>query len=54
MTAITVKKVRDKLMEGKKPEMKKTVEQKKDTNEGKNKRNTILEELITTKQKPIK
>ena len=55
MTAITDKKLREKLMKEKKPEMKKTIELiKQDTYEKKNKKSTIPDALITTKEKAIK
>ena len=54
MTAITDKKLRDKLMKEKTLEMKKTIEMiKQNTYEKKNKKNTIPEALITTKEKQI-
>ena len=54
MTAITDKKLRDKLMKEKTLEMKKTVEMiKQNTYEKKNKKNTIPEALITTKEKQM-
>ena len=54
MTAITDKKLRDKLMKEKTLEMKKTIEMIKQTPfEKKNKKNTIPDALITTKEKQI-
>ena len=54
MTAITDKKLRDKLMKEKTLEMKKTIEMnKQNTYEKKNKKNTIPEALITTKEKQM-
>ena len=54
MTAITDKKLRDKLMKEKTLEMKKTIEMiKENTYEKKNKKNTIPEALFTTKEKQI-
>ena len=54
MTAITDKKLRDKLMKEKTLEMMKTIEMiKQNTYEKKNKKNTIPEALITTKEKQI-
>ena len=54
MTAITDKKLRDKLVKEKTLEMKKTIEMiKPNTYEMKNKKNTIPEALITTKEKQI-
>ena len=54
MTAITDKNLRDKLMKEKTLEMKKTIELiKQKTYEKKNKKNTIPEALITTKEKQI-
>ena len=54
MTAITDKKLRDKLMKEKTLEMKKTTEMiKQNTYEKKNKKNTIPEALITTKEKQM-
>ena len=51
MTAITDKKLRNKLMKEKTLEMKKTIEMiKQNTYEKKNKKNTIPEALITTKK----
>ena len=50
MTAITDKKLRDKLMKEKKLEMKKTIEMiKQNTYEKKNNKNTILEALISNR-----
>ena len=55
MTAITDKKLRDKLMKEKKPEMKKTIEMvKQNTYEKKNTKNTVPEELISNREKEIK
>ena len=55
MTAITDKKLRDKLMKEETLEMKKTIEMiKQSTYEKKNKKNTIPEALITTKEKQSK
>ena len=55
MTAITDKKLRDKLMKEKKPEMKKTIEMiQQNTYEKKNNKNTILEALISNREKEIK
>ena len=55
MTAITDKKLRDKLMKEKKPEMKKTIEMiKQNTYEKKNNKNTIPEALISNREKEIK
>ena len=55
MTAITDKNLRDKLMEEKKPEMKKTIEMnKQNTYEKKNDKNTIPEALISNREKEIK
>ena len=55
MTAITDKKLRDKMMKEKTPNMKKTIELiKQDTYEKKNKKNTIPDALITAKEKTIK
>ena len=55
MTAITDKKLRDKLMKEKKPEMKKTIEMiKQNTYEKKNNKNTIPEALISNRKKEIK
>ena len=52
MTAITDKKLRDKLMKEKKPEMKKTIEMiKQNTYEKKNDKNTIPEALILRREK---
>ena len=52
MTAITDKKLRDKLMKEKTLELKKTIELvKQNTYEKKNKKNTIPEALISTKEK---
>ena len=54
MTAITDKKLRDKLLKEKTLEMKKTIEMiKQNTYEKKNKKNTIPEALITTKEKQM-
>ena len=54
MTAITDKNLRDKLKKEKTLEMKKTIEMiKQKTYEKKNKKNTIPEALITTKEKQI-
>ena len=54
MTAITDKKLRDKLMKEMTLEMKKTIEMiKQNTYEKKNKKNTIPEALVTTKEKQI-
>ena len=54
MTAITDKKLRDKLMKEKTLEVKKTIEMiEQNTYEKKNKKNTIPEALITTKEKQI-
>ena len=54
-TAITDKKLRDKLMKEKKPEMKKTIEMiKQNTYEKKNNKNTIPEALISNREKEIK
>ena len=54
MTAITDKKLRDKLLKEKTLEMKKTIEMiKQNTYEKKNRKNTIPEALITTKEKQI-
>ena len=54
MTAITDKKLRDKLMKEKTIEMKKTIEMiKQNTYEKKNKKNTIPEALITTNEKQM-
>ena len=51
MTAITDKKLRDKLMNEKKPEMKKAVEMiKQNTYEKKNNKNTIPEALISNRE----
>ena len=51
MTAITDKKLRDKLMKEKKPEMKKTIEMiKQNTYEKKNNKNTIMEALILNRK----
>ena len=55
MTAITDRKLRDKLMKEKKPEMKKTIEMiKQNTYEKKNDKNTIPEALISSREKEIK
>ena len=55
MIAITDKKLRDKLMKEKKPEMKKTIEMiKQNTYEKKNNKNTIPEALISNREKEIK
>ena len=52
MTAITNKKLRDKIMKEKTLELKKTIELiKQNTYEKKNKKNTIPEALISTKEK---
>ena len=53
LTAITDKKLRDKLMKEKTIEMKKTIEMIKQSIYEKNKKNTIPEALITTKEKQI-
>ena len=54
MTAITDKKLRDKLMKEKTLEMKKTIEMiKQNTYEKKNKKNTIPEALLTIKEKQM-
>ena len=54
MTAITTKKLRDKLMKEKTLEMKKTIVMiKQNTYEKKNKKNTIPKALITTKENQI-
>ena len=54
MTAITDKKLRHKIMKEKTLEMKKTIELiKQNTSEKKNKKNTIPEALISTKEKHI-
>ena len=54
MTAITDKKLRDKLLKEKTLEMKKTIKMiKQNTYEKKNKKNTIPEALITTKEKQM-
>ena len=54
MTAITDKKLRDRLMKEKTLEMKKTMKMiKQNTYEKKNKKNTIPEALITTKEKQM-
>ena len=54
MTAITVKKLRDKLMKEKTLEMKKTIEMIiQNAYEKKNKKNTVPEALITTKEKQM-
>ena len=55
MTAITDKKLRDKLIKEKKPEMKKTIDMiKQNTYEKKNNKNTIPEALISNREKEIK
>ena len=55
MTAITDTKLRDKLMEEKKLELKKTIEMiKQNTYERKNRKNTIPEVLISNREKEIK
>ena len=55
MAAITDKKLRDKLMKEKKPEMKKTIEMiKQNTYEKKNNKNTIPEALISNREKKSK
>ena len=55
MTAITDTKLRDKLMEEKKLELKKTIEMiKQNTYERKNRKNTIPEALISNREKEIK
>ena len=55
MTAITDKKLRDKLMKEKNSEMKKTIEMiKQNTYEKKNNKNTIPEVLISNREKEIK
>ena len=55
MTAITDKKLRDKIMKEKTLELKKVIELiKQNTYEKKNKKNTIPEALISTKEKQIK
>ena len=55
LTAITNKKLRDKLLKEKKPEMKKTIEMiKQNTYEKKKNKNTILEALISNREKGIK
>ena len=53
MTAITNKKLRDKLMKGKKHEMKKTIEMIKQNTYEKNDKNTIPEALISSREKEI-
>ena len=54
MTAITDKKIRDKIMKEKTLEMKKVIELiKQNTYEKKNEKNTIPEALISTKEKHI-
>ena len=54
MTAITVKKLRDRMMNEKTLELKKIIELiKQNTYEKKNKKNTIPEALISTKEKHI-
>ena len=54
MTAITNKKLRDKIMKEKTLELKKIIELiKQNTYEKKNKKNTIPEALISTKEKHI-
>ena len=54
MTAITDRKLRDKLMKEKTLEMKQTIEMIKENIYGiKNKKNTIPEALITTKEKQL-
>ena len=55
MTAITDTKLRDKLMKEKKLELKKTIEMiKQNTYERKNRKNTIPEGLITSREKETK
>ena len=55
MTAITDTKLRDKLMKEKKLELKKTIEMiNQNTYERKNRKNTILEALISNREKEIK
>ena len=55
MSAITDKKLRDKLPKEKKPEMKKAIEMiKQNTYEKKNNKNTIPEALISNREKEIK
>ena len=55
MTAITDTKLRDKLMKEKKLELKKTIEMiKQNTYERKNRKNTIPEALITSREKEVK
>ena len=54
MTTITDKKLRDKIMNEKTQELKKTIEMiKQNTYEKKNKENTMPEALISTKEKHI-
>ena len=54
MTTITIKKLRDKIMKEKTLEIKNTIElRKQNTYEKKNKKNTIPEALISTKEKHI-
>ena len=55
ITAITDRKLRDKLMKEMKPEMKKTIEMiKQNTYEKKNDKNTIPEALISSREKKLK
>ena len=55
MTAITYTNFRDKLMKAKKLEQKKTIEViKQNTYERKNRKNTIPEALITSREKEMK
>ena len=55
MTAITDKKLRDKLLKEKKPEIKKAIEMiKKNTYEKRNKKNTKPEAIISNREKEIK
>ena len=55
MTAITDTKLRDKLMKGKKLELKQTIEMiKQNTYERKNRKNTVPEALISHREKEIK
>ena len=55
MTAITDKKLQDKIMKEKRLELKKVIELiKQNTYENKNKKNTIPEALLSTKEKQIK
>ena len=55
MTAITDKKLRDKLMKEKQPEVKKTIEMiKQNTYETKNNKNTIPQAIISSREKEIK